>query len=79
MLLCTLPARERALLPLNLWRTTLISLPLAFPSEYIFKTQCASLRREYQVFPLQNVAFMTYARLIQITQEEVSTVHADHI
>lgn len=37
------------------------------PSEYIFKTQRESLLRQDPDFPLQNVRFYTYAKLICCT------------
>ena len=40
------------------------------PSEYIFKTQRESLLRQDQDFPLQNVRFYTYAKLMCSTLEQ---------
>ena len=49
------------------------------PSEYIFKTQCESVLREDPNFPLQNVRFATYMKLIRSTPEEIVAMRADYI
>ena len=52
------------------------------PSEYIFKTQCESLLRQNPDFPLQNVHFYTYAKLICCTPvqlQEIATQNPAYI
>ena len=44
------------------------------PSEYIFKTQQESLLRQDQDFPLQNVRFYTYAKLMCSTPEQLNQI-----
>lgn len=44
------------------------------PSEYIFKTQRESLLRQDQDFPLQNVRFYTYAKLMCSTPEQLNQI-----
>ena len=44
------------------------------PSEYIFKTQRESLLRQDQDFPLQNVRFYTYAKLMCSTAEQLNQI-----
>lgn len=44
------------------------------PSEYIFKTQRESLLRQDQDFPLQNVRFYTYAKLMCSTPEQLDQI-----
>ena len=44
------------------------------PSEYIFKTQRESLLRQDQDFPLQNVRFYTYAKLMCSTPEQLGQI-----
>lgn len=46
------------------------------PSEYIFKTQCESLLRQDPDFPLQNVRFYTYAKLICCTPAQLQEIAA---
>lgn len=49
------------------------------PSEYIFKTQCESLRQSCPEFPLEKVRFCTYAKLSAMAGEEIALLPADYI
>ena len=46
------------------------------PSEYIFKTQLESLKRNDPGFPLANVHFYTYAKLMCCTQAQLEKIAA---
>ena len=46
------------------------------PSEYIFKTQLESLKRNDPDFPLANVHFYTYAKLMCCTQTQLEEIAA---
>ena len=46
------------------------------PSEYIFKTQLESLKKNDPDFPLANVHFYTYAKLICCTQAQLEEIAA---
>ena len=46
------------------------------PSEYIFKTQLESLKRNDPEFPLENVHFYTYAKLMCCTQTQLEEIAA---
>lgn len=46
------------------------------PSEYIFKTQLESLKRNDPDFPLANVHFYTYAKLMCCTQAQLNDIAA---
>ena len=46
------------------------------PSEYIFKTPVESLKRNDPVFPLANVHFYTYAKLMCCTQAQLDDIAA---
>ena len=46
------------------------------PSEYIFKTQLESLKRNDPDFPLANVHFYTYAKLMCCTQAQLEEIAA---
>jgi len=46
------------------------------PSEYIFKTQLESLKRNDPDFPLANVHFYTYAKLVCCTQAQLDEIAA---
>ena len=46
------------------------------PSEYIFKTQLESLKRNDPDFPLVNVRFYTYAKLMCCTQAQLDEIAA---
>ena len=48
------------------------------PSEYIFKTQLENLQKQAPDFPLGNVCFATYARLLFCTEEQLSEIAALH-
>ena len=49
------------------------------PSEYIFKTQRESLLRQDPDFPLQNVRFYTYAKLICCTPVQLQEIAAQKL
>lgn len=49
------------------------------PSEYIFKTQCEGLRREEPEFPLANVQFYTYAKLMLLSPAGLAALAPDLI
>ena len=46
------------------------------PSEYIFKTQLESLKKNDPDFPLANVHFYTYAKLMCCTQAQLDAIAA---
>lgn len=46
------------------------------PSEYIFKTQIESLKRQDVDFPLENVHFFTYAKLMCCTEAQLAEIAA---
>ena len=48
------------------------------PSEYIFKTQLENLQKQAPDFPLGNVRFATYARLLFCTEEQLAEITALH-
>ena len=48
------------------------------PSEYIFKTQLENLQKQAPDFPLGNVRFATYARLLFCTKEQLAEIAAQH-
>ena len=48
------------------------------PSEYIFKTQLENLQKQAPDFPLGNVRFATYARLLFCTEEQLAEIAALH-
>ena len=48
------------------------------PSEYIFKTQLESLQKQDPEFPLDNVHFYTYAKLLFCTEEQLADIVALH-
>lgn len=48
------------------------------PSEYIFKTQCESLRAAGGELP-GNITFMTYAKLSMLEPEELDSLHPDTV
>ena len=49
------------------------------PSEYIFKTQCESIRRTAPDFRMDGVAFMTYARLMLQDDAAMRALQPDYI
>ena len=49
------------------------------PSEYIFKTQLESLKRNDPDFPLANVHFYTYAKLMCCTQAQLDEIAAQKL
>ena len=48
------------------------------PSEYIFRTQLENLQKQAPDFPLGNVRFATYARLLFCTEEQLAEIAALH-
>lgn len=44
------------------------------PSEYIFATQCESLRRQAPEVSLANVHFYTYAKLLRLTEDDLAAI-----
>ena len=48
------------------------------PSEYIFKTQLENLQKQAPDFPLGNVRFATYTRLLFCTEEQLAEIAAQH-
>ena len=56
------------------WRVLWLS-----PSRYISETQCANLLQEAPEFDLDRVRFMTYAKLILLTDEELGQIGCDCI
>ena len=48
------------------------------PSEYIFRTQLENLQKQAPDFPLGNVRFSTYARLLFCTEEQLAEIAALH-
>lgn len=48
------------------------------PSEYIFETQCESLRCQAPEISLENVHFYTYAKLLRLTEAERLAIAAQH-
>lgn len=48
------------------------------PSEYIFRTQLENLQKQAPDFPLGNVHFVTYARLLFCTEEQLAEIAALH-
>jgi len=48
------------------------------PSEYIFKTQLENLKKQAPDFPLANVHFYTYAKLMCCAPEEMKAIAAQH-
>lgn len=49
------------------------------PSEYIFKTQLESLKRNDPDFPLANVHFYTYAKLTQAQLDDIAAQEPAYI
>lgn len=49
------------------------------PSEYIFKIQTENVRKENPGFPLQNVTFLTYARLMQMDDDEIASLRPAYL
>ena len=49
------------------------------PSEYIYKTQLENLQRESGEEKLQNICFLTYARLMNMNEDELEELAADYI
>ena len=48
------------------------------PSEYIFETQCESLKRQAPEISLKNVRFYTYAKLLRMTDADRRSIAAQH-
>lgn len=49
------------------------------PSDYIFKTQIDNVKRSTPDFPAEHITFLTYARLMQMTDEELMKLKPDGI
>lgn len=49
------------------------------PSDYIFKTQIDNVKRFMPDFPAEQIIFLTYARLMQMTDEELTELKPDAI
>lgn len=49
------------------------------PSEYIIKTQLEHLRNSDPCFPMGNVTFLTYARLMLLSGQELSALAPDYV
>ncbi len=49
------------------------------PSEYIFKTQLENIKAVSEDFNPDNIKFYTYARLMNMTEDEISEVRPDYI
>ncbi len=49
------------------------------PSEYIYKTQLENVMRSSSDFPVERIVFMTYARLMMMTDEEIAELKPDGI
>ena len=49
------------------------------PSEYIFKTQLENLTKAAAGYVPENVRFYTYAKLMNMTGEEMAAIHPDYI
>lgn len=51
----------------------------ASPSEYIFKTQLENLKKAADGYVPSNICFFTYARLMNLTHEELNEIRPDYI
>lgn len=49
------------------------------PSDYIFKTQLENLKRVADGYEPKNIAFFTYAKLMNMCREEISEINPDYI
>ena len=49
------------------------------PSEYIFQTQLENLEQSSNGYKPDNIAFFTYAKLMNMSDEEIKTVRPDYI
>lgn len=49
------------------------------PSEYIFRTQIENLKSAADGYEPDNIRFFTYARLMNMTEEELAEIHPDFI
>lgn len=49
------------------------------PSEYIFKTQLENLAKVSDGWQPENIRFYTYARLMNLAEEELADIHPDYI
>ena len=49
------------------------------PSEYIYRTQIENLKKASAGWEPENVRFFTYARLMNMTEEEISEIRPDYI
>ena len=49
------------------------------PSEYIFKTQIENIKKSDHTFPLENIRFYTYAKIMIMSNEELLSIKPDYI
>lgn len=49
------------------------------PSEYIYNTQLENLKRDSDGWQPENITFFTYAKLMLMTDTELSEIHPDYI
>lgn len=49
------------------------------PSEYIFKTQLENLKRSSNDYVPENIKFYTYAKLMNLSEQELSQISPDYI
>ena len=49
------------------------------PSEYIFKTQIENLKNSSGGYMPENIAFFTYAKLMNMSDEEITAIQPDYI
>lgn len=49
------------------------------PSEYIFRTQLENLAKVSDGWQPENIRFYTYARLMNLAEEELADIHPDYI
>ena len=49
------------------------------PSEYIFKTQLENLKKSCNGYAPENIKFYTYAKLMNLSEQELSQISPDYI
>lgn len=49
------------------------------PSEYIFKTQIENLKKSSDGYVPENISFFTYAKMMNMSDEEIKTICPDYI
>ena len=52
---------------------------LLSPSDYIFKTQLENLKKNSHGYEPQNISFFTYAKLMNMSGEEIAEIKPDFI